>query len=388
MAPALLIALLVVAPLTGAAKVPAVGQATTQAKPEQPPKPKKPPSARLAEPWPDAKKMAERRVDAESRRLFQQAEPLVFTLTADFRAVNRDRDPASTKTFPAVLAIGGQEGAGATPPLHVSLRSRGNVRLQARVCSFVPLAVDFTKKEVKGTLFDGQSQLKLVTHCENNSLYDQYVAREYLVYRLYNLFTPKSFRVRLARVTYVDSTSGKALTTRNAFFIENEEDLAARAEGRPLALPRMLFKNFDQEALTLMSLFQFMIGNTDFSIYALHNVHQVQTRANVFYPIIWDFDITGLAGTPYGAPDPRLELSSPRERLYRGPCRTMAEYEPFLAVFREKQAGALALFDLPALDDRNRRDAKEYLGEFYTLLGRPEALKKELIDKCKKQSLM
>jgi hypothetical protein len=114
----------------------------------------------------------------------------------------------------------------------------------------------------------------------------------------------------------------------------------------------------------------------------------VQTPAKVFYPIIWDFDITGFAGTPYGKPDPRLEISTPRERLYRGPCRSMAEFEPSLAVFRAKQAEALALLDLPGLDQGNRRDAAQFLGEFFSLLGRPQALKRELVDKCKSQPLM
>ena len=387
-APALLIALLVVAPLPGAAKVPPVGQQATQAKPAQPPKPKKPPTAKLVEPWPDAAKLEERRADAEARRLFQQTEPLVFTLTADFKAVNRDRDLKSTKTFPAVLAVGGQDGAGTAAPLHVSLYTRGNVRLTSHLCSFVPLGIDFTKKEVQGTVFDGQNKMKLITHCENNAQFDQYVLREYLAYKLYNLVTPRSFRARLARATYVDSTSGKTLATRNAVLIEDEDDLAARMEGRAMALPRMQFKDFDQDALTLMMLFQYMIGNTDFSIYQLHNVHMVQTQAKVFYPIIWDFDITGFAGTPYGKPDPRLEISTPRERLYRGPCRSMAEYEPSLAVFRAKQAEALALLDLPGLDQGNRRDAAQFLGEFFSLLGRPQALKHELVDKCKSQPLM
>ena len=371
----------------GAAEAPQTAgvQQGTQTKPA--PKPKKPPSAKLAQPWPDAGKLTELRREAEARRLFQQSDPLVFTLVADFKAVNRDRDPASTKTFPAVLTTTGQ--AGASPPLNVTLRTRGNLRLNPRTCGFAPLGVNFVKKDVAGTAFDGQNKLKLVTHCQNDDRADQRVLREYLVYRLHNLVTPHSFRARLARATYVDAASGKTVATRNAIFIEDEGDVARRMEGRAVSLPRMMFDDFEPESLTQMMLFQYLIGNTDFSIFALHNVAMVTTPAKVFYPIIWDFDVSGLVDPPYGIPQPVLGIASIRERLYRGPCRTLEEFEPSLAVFRAKQPEAMALVDsIPGFDQRDRREVSEFLGQFFALLGRKNALKGELVDKCRKQPTM
>ena len=50
--------------------------------------------AKLAEPWPDAATIRKRREDSERRALFQAADPLALTIRADFRAINRDRDPA------------------------------------------------------------------------------------------------------------------------------------------------------------------------------------------------------------------------------------------------------------------------------------------------------
>jgi hypothetical protein len=274
-------------------------------------------------------------------------------------------------------------------PMHVTLRTRGNLRLNSRTCGFVPLAVSFVKLEAAGTIFDGQNKLKLVTHCWDDAQYDQRVLREYLAYRLHNLLTPRSFRARLARATYVDAASGKPVATRNAIFIEDEDDVARRMEGRALSLPRMLFSDFEPESLTQMMLFQYLIGNTDFSIFAVHNVAMVATPTRVFYPIAWDFDVTGLVDPPYGIPSPELGIASIQERLYRGPCRTIAELEPSLAILRAKRAEALALADsIPGLDQRNRRAVVEFLGQFFTLLGRQDALKRELVDKCKKQPTM
>jgi hypothetical protein len=351
------------------------------------PKPKQPPSAKLAEPWPDADGLAKRRSEAEGRRLFQSLDPLEVTITADFKAVNGDRNPDSKKTFPGTVTVAGDNG---TPTvLKVTLATRGNLRLNVRTCANVPLKVNFVKKETSGTVFDGQDKMKLVVHCQDGDRYEQFVLREYLAYRLHNLLSPHAFRVRLARATYVDARNGKVIDTKPAVFIEDDGDVAKRMDGRVVELPRMSFKDFDQQALVDMALFQYMIGNTDYSIYALHNLVPVTTPAKVFYPIIWDFDVSGLVSPPYGIPAKSLGIYSVKERLYRGPCRTMDEYEPSLAKFRSKEAEALELVNtIPGLQDRDKKDVTEFLRDFFTRLNRKDGLKKDLVDNCKSQPTM
>jgi hypothetical protein len=375
-----------------AAPMPALGVAGVphgaQAKPAQTQKPKKPAEAKLTEPFPDAAKLAERRKDAEGRRLFREAEPLAFTLAADFKAVNRDRNIASTRTFPAVLTI---KGAGSAVPFQVNLRARGNIRRRADVCAFVPLSIEFAKQDVKGTTFDGQSKLKLLVHCNEGAAADQLVLLEYLAYRLFNVVTPRSFRVRLARATYVDSKSGRTLSTHDAVFIEDDDDVARRMDGRSLELTGLLFKDFDQESLTLLSVFQYMIGNPDYSISGMHNVRLVQTSANVLHPITWDFDVTGLVDPQYPFPNAqvRKQIASVRTRSYLGPCRTSEEFEPTLAVFRAKHAEMQSLVgSIPGLGDAERRKAAEYLEEFFTIIGRQDLVKRDLVDACRNRPVL
>src|SRR5436190_18838738 len=74
------------------------------------PPPKKNPLLKLAEPWPEDDVLQARRTEADSRRLFKETEPLAFTLTADFNAINKDRNPNSTKRSPAVLTVAGANG--------------------------------------------------------------------------------------------------------------------------------------------------------------------------------------------------------------------------------------------------------------------------------------
>jgi hypothetical protein len=269
----------------------------------------------------------------------------------------------------------------------VTLRTRGHLRLTHETCAFPPLSIEFPKDETRDTLFDGQDKLDLITHCQDDSDYDQYVLKEYLAYRLFNLVTPRSLRVRLAQATYVDSRSGRKVASRYAVFIESEDDLARRLEGRALAFPHTVFTNYDRDALTTAMVFEYMIGNTDYSIWGLHNVRQVQTRARPLYPIIWDFDGSGLVSAPYVVPDARLGIPSARVRVYRGPCRTLEGFEPTFAAFRAKEAESMALVNsLPGLRPFHREQAAQFLTQFYKVLRSPEELKKAFVDRCNKKA--
>src|SRR5437764_6952100 len=70
--------------------------------------------AKLAEPWPDTEELRELRIEAESRPLFVGVDPIPLTLTADFKAINKDRRPEGKKDYPAALAAPGSGGAANT----------------------------------------------------------------------------------------------------------------------------------------------------------------------------------------------------------------------------------------------------------------------------------
>jgi len=273
-------------------------------------------------------------------------------------------------------------GGNATPDtLHVNLRTRGHFRLRSTSCSFVPLRLEFEKEEAHGTLFDNQKTLKLITHCRNDREYEQYPIREFLVYRMLNILTPGSFRARLARVSYLQTGEAKPLITRLGLFLEDDDDVARRMEGRIMEMPRLLFKDVDPQKLTLDMLFEYMIGNTDFSMFMLHNIRLVRTPSRVIYTVPYDFDLSGLVNTAYAIPDRAFMIKSVRERVYRGPCRPLDEVEATIAKFKEHQSEILALYDsVPEIDPNYRRDAKDYLEEFFRLLDRKGDVKRTFVD--------
>jgi hypothetical protein len=342
-----------------------------------------PPAAQPAEapPWPNAAQLAERRREAERRQLFRSTEPVAITIAADFRAVQRDRDVTSTRMFPATITFPTADGQTASMPLLI--RTRGHSRRKPTLCDFAPLRLEFQKELTKNTLFDGPRSLKLGAHCRDNGTFEQYVLREHAVYRVFNLLTPRSFRSRLAKMTYVDTKNGRTVASRFGHFIEDDDDVARRLEGRIREAKGTLFRQTHSETLTLMMLFEFMIGNTDLSVSQQHNVRLVETPANEIYPIPYDFDFSGLVNTTYSGVDKRLPIQSVRDRIYRGPCRTLEELETFFARFRALKTEIYAVYDaVPSMASSDRREARAYLDEFYRIVDRPRDLKRTFIDPC------
>ena len=361
-----------------------LGTAVTAAHPRSPalePQAQAVVDPRAVEPWPDDATLEEKRKEAETRRLFRSQEVLPFTLTADFGAVQRDRDPTSERMFPGTIAWTGEDGAAKTAPVQV--RTRGNSRRKPQVCSFAPLRIEFDKPQMKGTPFAGHNALKVGTHCRESGEYEQYVLREYTIYRAFNVLTPRSFRARLAKATYVDAKNNRTVASRYAILLEDDDDVAERQLGRVVTVKGIPFTGVDLESLTLAMLFEYMIGNTDMSVAAQHNIVLVQTREGRRYVIPYDFDYSGLVDATYSRPDKRLGIATVRERLYRGPCRTPEDFEPFLVRLRTAKPQIFALYDeLPDMSEGYRKNARSYLDEFFRAIDRPRDVKRAFVDGC------
>jgi hypothetical protein len=331
---------------------------------------------------PTPEKIAEWKKEAEARALFMAETPVELKLVGNYKVISKDRDTLSKKEYWGEVQM--PDGKGGELKIPVQLRTRGHYRLANKNCSFVPLRLDFKKGEVKGTVFDGQDKLKLVTHCNSNALYEEYMIREYLAYKVHNLITPRSYRARLARVTYVDSATNTPIETRNGIFMEHEDDVARRMEGEIFEVRGALFDDVDQAQILEVAIFEAFVGNTDWSLAALHNIRLVrQPNMNVM-PVAYDLDFSGLVGTRYSTPDPRLGIRNVKERLYRGPCKEPEELVQFFTPYREKKDAILKLYDdTPGLDGRYRNDAKAFLNQWFKMLDTPRDAKWMFKENCK-----
>ncbi|GAB4425772.1 MAG: hypothetical protein OHK0039_43570 [Bacteroidia bacterium] len=314
--------------------------------------------------------------------LFDADTALRITLTADFKTLFRDRSEAP-EDVPATLTL--YEATGDSTHFPIQLQVRGHYRRDR--CQFPPLRVDFDADSVGGTVFEGQNKLKLVTHCQSSQQkYNDYVLLEYLVYRSYNALTDSSFRVRLLDITYRDQTGRKPPIRRMAFFIEAKSAMAGRLGGRELEQENIHPDETHRELANLMSIFQYMIGNTDWSIPGLHNVVLVATTPGMPpLPVPYDFDWSGAVNPPYAFPNPQLGIRTVRERIFRGFCRSPEEFESAFARFRAARETILARYQQqPGLDEAARKDALGFLGEFFKTIDDPKAVQRDFIEGCRK----
>lgn len=325
---------------------------------------------------------------AQSGGLFDSDQPLRLRLEVDLRTLLNDRDSVKATDHEASLRY--QVGDAAPVSLDAKLKTRGHWRRQKRNCDFPPLQLNVPRSKVGETLFANQNKLKLVTPClPNRKEYEEYILREFLVYKVYNLLTPLSLRVRLATTTYVDSKGRQDSLTKSTFLIEDAEQMAARNGDTLMEVHGARFDDMDSLQLGLVGVFLYMIGATDWSLRGLHNIELVREQREqrpVHYAVAYDFDFTGIVNTAYAGPDPRLRLRSARDRLYRGRCLTEEHWNAVLATFRERKAAIYALYEnVPGLSSRYVQDTHGYLDEFYRVIDDPKKVSSELIRRCRQE---
>ncbi len=266
--------------------------------------------------------------------------------------------------------------------LDIRVRVRGNFRRLKKNCDTPPLKLNFKDHEVpEHSIFAGQPELKLVVPCQG----EQYVVREYLTYKLYNLITDHSFQVRMVSLTFDDTENGETSNSRHAFLIEDKEVMASRNNAALVERLNYRPEVIEKEAFFGMSVFAYMIGNTDWSIQFLHNVELMFSNTdNVFIAVPYDFDLVGFVSSPYARPEPALRLRSVRERVYRGYClEDLSVLTGTFTLFQElKPEFYKTITENTLLDESYKSSAIEYLNDFYDTLNDEKDMTKAFSYPC------
>lgn len=313
-------------------------------------------------------------------KLFDSNDIIDLTLEYDIKIFGKDKGE-KRRYHKAKLSYTGPDGN--VISLDVRIRARGKLRRTFLKCLVPAFKMKLNKKQAKGTLFHGQKSLKLVTHCKNKpKRYEEFYVQEYLVYRVYNILTPVSYKVRMAKVTYVDSQKKEKTFTRPTFFIENTKKLAKRNNSKNTKLKQIQLIKTDYDTATLASVFQYMIGNTDWSIRAGHNVTRIVHNVNKkFYPIPFDFDLAGIIDADYARPDERFPIRSVRERFFRGHTKSLPQFHKIFAIFRKHKEEILELYrSYPLLSDKLKKRSIKYIESFYDIIDKPKLIKRYFID--------
>ena len=222
----------------------------------------------------------------------------------------------------------------------IGLKTRGIWRNQN--CTFAPIELNIKKAAFGYTDLDKISKLKMTPQCNFNKINEDYVLREFLAYKLFNVLTDTSFRVRLLRVNYIDTQKKRKPIIQYAFFIEPLEMLSARTNCLPIKLRTLNQKNIIPRIMDRLSLFNFMIGNYDWSVPGQHNVSVIKSLSyeptGLGIVIPHDFDWTGLVNATYAIPTEEIGTENVRERKFFGVCRSKEVYKQELDMFLGKKA--------------------------------------------------
>ena len=271
----------------------------------------------------------------------------------------------------------------------IAVRLRGQSRL--RVCKFPPIRLDFRETETTDTVFAGQGKLKLVTHCRNYGRGEQDLLEEYVAYRILNVLTDVSYRVRLLRISYVD-IDGKladASEQRYGFLLESDAQLAARTGAQLAGLNGMPKSSQDTDHAALVYVFQYLIGNTDWGLVTsdhddtcCHNGTLLRLNSEVLF-VPYDFDMAGLVNARYAYPNPMLSIDRVTQRLYRGMC---VEREVLREALRKVAARRADILDVlrntPGLSVANIDTAENYLDAFFKRAAKEDRLLRTFERRC------
>jgi hypothetical protein len=337
---------------------------------------------------PTAEEYAEDADKAENLPLFQSQEPLRMTLRTDIKWLRDERNDSveveGTLTFIDV------DGSEVVKP--VDTRARGNFRRDKKNCNFPPLRLDFPTGQMEGTVFEGQDKVKLVTPCRDNSDdYQRYIFNEYLAYRVLNTLTEVSFRVRLVEITYEDVNEDYDTRTKFGFLIEDEDDMAARNRAVLEDVTQFHPMRTLPEYSVLAAMFNYMIGNTDWSPVYFHNVKLIRTEEAQFMTVPYDFDSSGIVNARYATVDPSLhdKIRRVRQRLYRGFCREELTHALATAPFAAARDDINSLFtDFAAIgheqyEPDDAEDRIEWFEDFFRVVDEEDRFEREILRECR-----
>jgi hypothetical protein len=314
--------------------------------------------------------------------LFESEEPLKFTLVINIREIRSDEsDNPQYSEGKLILHVDSTQNI----EFDIKAKARGNSRRLFDFCAFPPLKLNFKKKAVKGTVFEGQDKLKLVAYCRDNDLFQDYVLQEYLIYKVYNQLTPYSFKVRLAEITYRDIEDKAKEVVRYGFLIEDDDMMAKRNNGKVTEVVLSNHDRCDRQMIDVFTLFEYMIGNTDWWVAApkVHNGLLVHVEGKLPIPVPYDFDYCGAINANYAVPLEGLPIKSVRERYFRGYCRLAGTYEQTIEIFNDRKDDIYAVYEnFPLLADSKKKYILKYYDDFYDIINNPKQVERRFYKNC------
>jgi hypothetical protein len=248
--------------------------------------------------------------------------------------------------------------------LDVSVRGR----FRRRTCTMPPLKLQFKKSNLRAFGLNTHNDFKLVTHCTEGEEGQDALLREQLAYELYNTVNPTaSFRTRLLSVTYVNTVDNSTVTSY-AILIEDTDELRERM-GMEMkncddcySLPAAQVTNAET-----IGLFQYMIGNSDFSTTMVRNLKMMRAPDGSTVAVPYDFDFSGMVNASYASGFPHLGETKVTDRTliweYSDAAPDFYQAKQYFLDMEEELMGQVAGFD--QMSGKSKREISKYLKTFF-----------------------
>jgi hypothetical protein len=313
---------------------------------------------------------------------FKDTSTINATLTFNIKKMLAKKDKVGY-IFPASFSCKMGDSLDINDKMEVEVRGH----FRRAYCYIPPLKLIY--KHNPAAAFYHLKSLKLVSTCMPSKDDEQNLLKEFIAYKIYNLITDKSFRVRLLNLNYQDSSGKRKTITEHAFLMEDINELAKRNDCKDWTDRKFGTEATDRRQMTTVAIFEYMIGNTDWSVPVDHNIKLIHSKSDSLsrpYVVPYDLDFSGFVNTNYSSPDERLGIETVRQRLYRGFPRTMEELNATLDIYKQQKGNIYALIkNFNLFTHETKKELTDYLDEFYDTINNPSEVKKTFIDHARTQ---
>ncbi len=266
--------------------------------------------------------------------------------------------------------------------MNAKVRTRGHMRLD--ICDYPPLKLKIDKDDLSRHQLSNFNELDIVNHCQDNENYQQLILKEYLCYKLWELVSPYYLKTQLIRLHYQDTAGIEVHESSTAFLVEDPEEMCDRLGGKNIKNDIIRNSALERQPFLRLSLFEFMIGNTDWYIGNRHNIEFVGIPGHtLLISVPYDFDYSGLVQAPYAKPNEAIKFENVSIRFYQGFCHTEPEVRGQLQVFLDQKEKILQMpYQIQGLNEKSIKQVTTYLQSFYDVIENPKKLKSQVLEHC------
>lgn len=325
--------------------------------------------------------------------LFSSHELMEISIPLDFNSLCRPREDPNCDYAPTVLEY--VDGMGMVGSIPIEVIIRGGWRALTKNCSAPLLFIRFNENSTPGTPFEGQALLPLTTHCgqglsveaakvrQRRSTWEQYLLKEYLAHRLYNEITEVSLGARLVHISYLDPDRPSRKIVNYAFFTEHFASVAERVGYGLNDRGHFNPEDLDLQAADLLALFQFMIGNTDWSIARERNITLLYAPDGTQVPLPYDFDMSGLVNAQYAGAARGLPIDEVTQRYYLGYCHPGLDWIALSGHYLNRKMALQSLVnETPGMDSKSIKSTQRFLQGFFDILQSPKLREEKIALTC------